>query len=452
MNRLKKISLKRRMMSIFMALAIPGVLVLVVYTASAMNTMKMRLINAGEFSLQLFEKEISRQMNAVETYMVDLALHNEEFKRLGEKMDHTQAYLNGYEVAQGFSGILGANEALMGIMLYSVPNQLFIAKYGQVAGGGPQQKLRAKQVMQEEVMALADVGPMETENWFVVKLEERTYGVRVVRYRSVYIAATIDLGLLIDKAIKTYGFEGSLAFVDEGGNLLVGNIENMPSAYNLKEATHKTLKLNGQSYLMLLGEFDRFSIFYLLPIEGAQGAVAPLETLLIGCLILLLAAIPFMWIYVRATVFVPLNSLVLTMEKIGAGELTARSGNMYKNKEFEQVNDTFNDMIGQITALKIDSYERQLEAERSEMEALRMQIRPHFVLNCLKNVYALAQTGRLEEIQTLILLLSRHLRYILANTNDTVSLEKELELCQNYVELTAIGQACTPFCSVETDN
>lgn len=130
----------------------------------------------------------------------------------------------------------------------------------------------------------------------------------------------------------------------------------------------------------------------------------------------------------------------------------ARSSTMYKNKEFKQVNDTFNNMIDQITKLKIDSYERQLAAERSEMAALKMQIRPHFVLNCLKNVYALAQTGRTGEIQSLILLLSRHLRYVLSYSEDTVPLEREVELCQNYIELSSVGQEHPAACSVEVNS
>lgn len=178
----------------------------------------------------------------------------------------------------------------------------------------------------------------------------------------------------------------------------------------------------------------------------------PLELVLAVCTVLVLVAIPVMWVYLRRTVFRPLDSLVDTMERIGEGELMARSSTMYKNKEFKQVNDTFNNMIDQITKLKIDSYERQLAAERSEMAALKMQIRPHFVLNCLKNVYALAQTGRTGEIQSLILLLSRHLRYVLSYSEDTVPLEREVELCQNYIELSSVGQEHPAACSVEVNS
>ena len=117
-----------------------------------------------------------------------------------------------------------------------------------------------------------------------------------------------------------------------------------------------------------------------------------------------------------------MTALVSTMDRIGRGELSVRSSVDYRNAEFTQVNETFNRMIDQITQLKIDGYEKELEARRNEMTALKLQIRPHFVLNCLKSVYAMVQTGSREDAQQLILLLSRYLRYIL-------SLQRPQRLC-----------------------
>ena len=81
-----------------------------------------------------------------------------------------------------------------------------------------------------------------------------------------------------------------------------------------------------------------------------------------------------------------------------------------------------------------------MEARRNEMTALKLQIRPHFVLNCLKSVYAMVQTGSREDAQQLILLLSRYLRYILSFTATTMPLHTEVEQCCNYAELSSVGQ------------
>lgn len=451
MKQIRNISLKRRVMAIFAALALPAVLALSLNTATAMEEVKSKLAKAGEASLRLFAVSLETQMNAAETYMVDLALHSENLRRLGGETGRTQAYLDGYEVSQSFSAILTANKALMGVMLYSVPNDLFMAQYGTVAGGGPEQRTKAMQAMQEELTELASVGPLDAKEWFAKEVGGRTYWLRVVRYHSVYLASAIDLGLLLDKAAGQYDFDGLLAFLDEEGNTLIGGVGVTAGQIAWNQEGYGTANSDGRSYLSVKSAADRLSLLYLMPFQGVQGAMRPLELVLVLCTALMLVAIPVMWVYVRRTVFQPLDSLVDTMERIGRGELTARPSAAYKNREFKQVNDTFNGMINQITDLKIDSYERQLAAERSEMAALKMQIRPHFVLNCLKNVYALAETGRTGEIQKLILLLSRHLRYILSYSEDTVPLGRELELCQNYIELSGVGQTHPACCSIELD-
>ena len=51
--------------------------------------------------------------------------------------------------------------------------------------------------------------------------------------------------------------------------------------------------------------------------------------------------------------------------------------------ELEQIDGKFRTMIHQIRKLKITLYERELEKQKIEMDYLKMQIRPHFYLNCL---------------------------------------------------------------------
>lgn len=452
MAHIRNRSVRRRVAAIFVGLALPAVLALCIYTLTAMNAVKAKLARAGEASLHLFAAGLQTQMDTAEAYMVDLALHSENLRRLGEKTGRTQAYLDGYEVRSGFSAILSANDSLMGVMLYSVPNDLYMAQYGAVAGGGPEQKTQAKQEMRAQLAARAASASLDTQDWFVLPVGARTYWVRAVRYHEAYLVSAIDLGLLHDKAAAQYDFDGPLAFLDASGAPLLGDAGVRRADIRWTQDGYGNVARGGQPYLGVTGAAGQLQLLYLMPYQSARGAMEPGELALIVCTVLALIAIPVMWVYVRRTVFRPLDALVNTMERIGQGELTARPSTMYKNREFKQVNDTFNSMIGQITDLKIDSYERQLEAERSEMTALKMQIRPHFVLNCLKNVYALAETGRTGEVQSLILLLSRHLRYVLSYSEDTVALGQELALCQNYVELIGIGQAVPASCSVELDD
>ena len=191
---------------------------------------------------------------------------------------------------------------------------------------------------------------------------------------------------------------------------------------------------------MVRKQVKALTVLYLFPCQHFGVYFAPYQILLVMGAVFVLLAIPFLLFYMKQEIFAPMTALVSTMDRIGRGELSVRSSVDYRNAEFTQVNETFNRMIDQITQLKIDGYEKELEARRNEMTALKLQIRPHFVLNCLKSVYAMVQTGSREDAQQLILLLSRYLRYILSFTATTTPLHTEIEQCCNYAELSSVGQ------------
>ncbi len=71
----------------------------------------------------------------------------------------------------------------------------------------------------------------------------------------------------------------------------------------------------------------------------------------------------------------------------------------------------------------------------AELNALKAQINPHFLFNSLNNLYGLALHDH-KKAATFILKLSDIIRYMIYEVNeDFVSLKKELEFIENYVEL-----------------
>ncbi len=111
--------------------------------------------------------------------------------------------------------------------------------------------------------------------------------------------------------------------------------------------------------------------------------------------------------------------------------------------------DVINDilMIGLVTAMRLaerlrKSEEALREAEsarvKAELDNLRSQINPHFLLNTLNNIYALTAIDT-PKAQKAIKELSDLLRYILYdNLNDSVSLKGEVDFLRSYIELMSI--------------
>lgn len=83
-------------------------------------------------------------------------------------------------------------------------------------------------------------------------------------------------------------------------------------------------------------------------------------------------------------------------------------------------------------------YERRQAALRAELDSLRAQLHPHFLFNSLNNVYAFALDNSPRTPET-ILRISSILRYMLYECSVShVSLKKELEILDSYINLEQI--------------
>lgn len=100
---------------------------------------------------------------------------------------------------------------------------------------------------------------------------------------------------------------------------------------------------------------------------------------------------------------------------------------------------------------EIEAAHQKSEAARAEAElkVLQHQVSPHFLLNCLNNIYSLIAFDS-QQAQKCIVELSRILRYQLYESNSShVLLSKEVEFLQNYISLMRIRMSNNT--EVETD-
>jgi LytS/YehU family sensor histidine kinase len=86
--------------------------------------------------------------------------------------------------------------------------------------------------------------------------------------------------------------------------------------------------------------------------------------------------------------------------------------------------------------LKLAKIEQQkLEAE---LKALKSQLNPHFLFNSLNNIYSLALI-KSDKVPELILKLSDLMRHIIYDSKENyISIKKELEFVDNFIELQKI--------------
>ncbi len=134
----------------------------------------------------------------------------------------------------------------------------------------------------------------------------------------------------------------------------------------------------------------------------------------------------------------PLNRMKQTIHEIEQGNTQCRITEFDRTKEFYSIQKAFNKLMDHIYDLKIKAYEMELENQKAQLTNLQLQINPHFLLNSLNTIYGMSEIGNPAVIQKFTLNLVRYLRYSLQNTDRLVSLKKELEFINAYMEIQKI--------------
>lgn len=112
----------------------------------------------------------------------------------------------------------------------------------------------------------------------------------------------------------------------------------------------------------------------------------------------------------------------------------------YTNREDELgiLHKHFDRMVEEIQTLINDNYIKQILIKDASLKALETQINPHFLYNILESVNWRAKAIGEEQISLMVESLGALLRATLSQDFDVITLEKEIEFVQNYINIQQI--------------
>ncbi|MDO4283922.1 MAG: histidine kinase [Eubacteriales bacterium] len=244
----------------------------------------------------------------------------------------------------------------------------------------------------------------------------------------------------LDKYIRH--LEGSdLGFID----LMFYTADSYESGE--KEALHRWEKELGQisgtelclqkeSEYLIGSRIDSREIWILATADAswAQNLSAAEAILLLITLASIVAVIIFYRQMVRILIR-PMYRLVDVMEQIRNGSSRQIPDLQMPYYELNLVNVILRNMVDELRSEKLKHYEETISRKEAELQFLQLQLNPHFYLNCLKTLNAMAADRGLQDMQELILQISVYLRYLLSVGRRTVTLREELEFTGNYIAL-----------------
>ncbi|MFD2332578.1 histidine kinase [Cohnella sp. GCM10020058] len=199
------------------------------------------------------------------------------------------------------------------------------------------------------------------------------------------------------------------------------------------------MAIDGRSYLITYEQSDVLD-WYLVDYTPLGELLQPItdtrhlfyvSTGLLLALSLLAAALLY------RNVQVPIRELIRSVQKLKRGDYSARVS-ARTNNEFQYLFIQFNHMTEEIQRLIENVFAEKLRVREATLKQLQSQINPHFLYNSFAFIQSMAQLDNREAIIAVTQHLSKYYRYTTRVEKDTGSLEEEIELIRNYLEIHAM--------------
>ena len=441
------ISSKKQILQVLMLFVVPLALFLVGYNFYTMQAVNERVAENSGSTIYLYESSLEKDLRDIDLFMANLVVGDTNFQQLRSAMDPLEAHLCSKQIMDRYAELISTKQVIGGMFLFTKPNRLYRGTYG---GSYP---YADKEQLNGYLKGLAERGEIDRSRWQIYTQGSRTFLLRTLGSGGVYSICAVDLELLAKPQDSTDPQNGVLLYASPSGTLLTSQ-EWAKQEQIAIQLTQEAFYQTGSRRYLAVQRFSQTAgvwFVYLTPYRDLLHHLDTAQLLLLMASLVLLLLIPVCYYILKRLFFSPMEQLARTMNTIKSGDLDAKMDSDYRIVEFKQMSDTFNEMMDDIKSLKISAYEKELELQQAQLQYLQIQIRPHFFLNCLKNLFALAQERQYEQIQQMILALSDYLRYLLSDNRRLVPLRDELGSVRRYLFLQQMSASCPPVCSIDAD-
>ncbi|WP_123041809.1 sensor histidine kinase [Cohnella candidum] len=450
MIRKLNLSSKKQVVLIMMIFIIPLVLLLTIYNFYVVNVLNDKIEQTNRNTIMLYQNAFEKNLKNADTYMSNLVSNDYSFMKMRFKQDPIDLQFYAQDLMNKYQGYFQTNEVIGGMFVYSKANGLFYKTYSQDYSHDIRQGAESylKSVIESNENS-------RSRGWFPHEIDGKYYLFRILGNRDTYTVCMIDFGkVIVPQSFSQTQGDGFFAFANQEGIPLTSideikqkgiNIQNHNGSHYISGSPQKYFVVQNDS------ASTRLTYIYIIPYRGLLFYLDTVQiAFLVGSVfILLLMFVSFLLL--ERSYFKPLKRMMATMKKIKNGHLNATMNTSSGVNEFRQMSNTFNEMMTEIKDLKIESYEKEMKKQQAELQFLQNQIKPHFYLNVLKNLFGMAEQKKYGQIQEMILLLSRHLRYMFQENDSLIPLEDEIANVQNYIELQQMSSSYELICRVNVD-
>lgn len=394
-------------------------------------------------TLSIYASAMDSSFQTAENFIASTAANDNDFQSVIYAKSKTEAYLASKIVSEKCLPLIKADDIFCGLLTYSAA---FDCWYIIRTASYPQEDLTR---IRNSVVTAADADYFSS-GWQPLRLSDRTIYLYFITNHATTAAAIVDPNRQYHSGLEQ---DHQIFFTLPTGEPLApeNTFGDTSLPVSAREATICQTQSGGKYTLISLplDMVDSY-IVYASPYKDFFGQFNLTQQILFIATICLLSSIPFCWLLLRGLLLKPLNSLTATTREIQAGNTQTRVPECSRINEVNAIAQTVNTMLDTIQQQKIDTYEKQLETQRAQMQYLQLQIRPHFYLNCLNLIYSLAEEQKIDAIQEVTLDLSAYLRNIFKESTTLIPLATELKSVESYMRIQGVAVESPPCLKIST--
>ncbi len=430
----KRYSLRRKIC--FYLLILGGVIVLIILSFGyySINVYKNQVAKTNRLILNVYAQELKDTLNDIDTYMLNVFGNNQDFKLLMMDINPVQLFQAKYALRNTLSSKISVSRKITGLYIINFDKDVFICERGAnhyTTYGMQQMDEMVKSYMKSEKI---------TYDWQILNSNGHAFLFKTYGMKNTFISTAIDLNEFLFSTIDEKNLkEAILLFFNKEGiltnrELLLQDGDQMEHilAKEDRQYTHT------DQYIVQSMEISNVDIgLCILTPRKLIWQYRNIAVLLTGTVSLcFIGVVLLIYQQMKRIMLYPLKKI----EKVSKQLQEQDNKALYMEEEtlvseFQIINEALYGLMNQNMLLEEDNLKKEREKEHAVLQYYQLQTEPHFFLNCLKNIYAMAAGNEMERIQTMILSFSRHMRYVFHDTLQMVELRSELEATRDYFEI-----------------
>lgn len=415
----KHISIRINLIVQILLFVIPIILSLLVSNILALRIITERTEKLNSNTLGLFMKNTEERLKSVDQCLYKLMVYDSDIDDMQRNQDENRNWLSVTSLNRTLNEDLFLLSVAEGIFVYVEPIDI-CANVRKVYGYYQDQEIIKQYAREKHQLEDFETSYYNRTYWQLHKIGGVEYLMVDISSRDVCMGAYISVqGYLNQLDNYTEGQFDYLYLKDAQGNVW-GNTqpENMDEYLEIAVSDQK----------------DQYTLVGLVKRDTMMSGLTRWQIwILIAAIMMTVLLVFFMLRYITKEIILPVGYFNWAMQKVRDGDLSVRVGLQSRFQEFADMALGFNGMVERIEKLKINVYEEQLKKQQAQLHFLQLQSSPHYYLNSMNVLYSLALKKDWTLLKEMILILSKHSRYLLKNADAQVRLQDELEHVSDYV-------------------